>query len=156
MSSFGFALDAINDEFSRGNIKRIKKRNKTKIILTEKIYDYAVQIMGVKKYLLNFNQVPRQTELTEEGYKYLLITAELLGIGTHVAKEILRKNPDNYMAKSLLDMEDAKFLFRGAYQAALTPYKEVMKHNKIKSTYDAELDDLLKQKNDDSTRKSVL
>lgn len=148
--------ESINDEFSRGNIKRIKKRNKTKIILTEKIYDYAVQIMGVKKYLLNFNQVPRQTELTEEGYKYLLITAELLGIGTHVAKEILRKNPDNYMAKSLLDMEDAKFLFRGAYQAALTPYKEVMKHNKIKSTYDAELDDLLKQKNDDSTRKSVL
>ena len=112
--------------------------------------------MGVKKYLLNFNQVPRQTELTQEGYKYLLIMAELLGIGTQVAKEILRKNPDNYMAKSLLDMEDAKFLFRGAYQAALTPYKEVMKHNKIKSSYDAELDDLLKQKEEVTERKSVL
>ena len=148
--------ESINDEFSRGNIKRIKKVKKTEIVLTKTIYDYAVQIMGVKKYLLNFNQVPRQTELTQEGYKYLLIMAELLGIGTQVAKEILRKNPDNYMAKSLLDMEDAKFLFRGAYQAALTPYKEVMKHNKIKSSYDAELDDLLKQKEEVTERKSVL
>ncbi|MDE6141775.1 MAG: DUF2207 domain-containing protein, partial [Bacilli bacterium] len=110
--------ESINDEYSKGNIKRIKKVKQVHLVLQDSIIEDGIKILGVKKYLLNFNQVPRKTELTSEGYKYLLIMAELLGIGDLVGKEILRKNPDNAMAKTLLDIQKVKYIYKNMYSAA--------------------------------------
>ena len=61
----------------------------------------ANELMGLKKYLLNFNQVPRRSELTPKLYENLLIVACLLGLSNSLSKEILRKNKDNKLAKIL-------------------------------------------------------
>lgn len=115
--------EIINIELEKGNIKK----NKKSLVLSEKILNEAKLIQGLKKYLLNFNQVPRQTELTKERYKYLLIVAELLGIGGFVAKEILRKNSDNEMAKILLDFQTVKNIYKGIYSIASLTYKQKSK-----------------------------
>lgn len=149
--------ETISDEFSRGNIKKIKKFSKVQLVLTDKLIDEANKIQGLKRYLLNFNQVPRQTELTEQGYRYLLICAELLGIGYEVAKEILRKNPDNALAKQLLELSQARYIYKSLYQTALVPYKQVAKSKKLKLAYDPEFDTLLNNRNTGSeTRTSRL
>lgn len=141
--------ESISDEFARGNIKKIKKMGKVRLVIQDKLIDEANRIQGLKRYLLNFNQVPRQTELTEQGYKYLLINAELLGIGAEVAKEILRKSPDNQMAKQLLEIEQCRYIFKSVYQTALTPYKQVVKNKKMSLAYDTEMDNLVTKKTEE-------
>lgn len=141
--------ESISDEFARGHIKKIKKMGKVKLVLQQKLIEEANHIQGLKRYLLNFNQVPRQTELTEEGYKYLLINAELLGIGEEVAKEILRKSPDNQMAKQLLEVEQCRYIFKSVYQTALTPYKQVAKNKKISLAYDPEFENLVTKRTEE-------
>lgn len=148
--------ESINDEYSKGNIKRIKKVKQVRLILQDSIIEDGIKILGVKKYLLNFNQVPRKTELTSEGYKYLLIMAELLGIGELVGKEILRKNPDNAMAKTLMDLQKVKYIYKNMYSAALAPYKQVVKSKKINAVFDPELDQLVSQVQDAPQRQSKL
>lgn len=128
--------ETINDEFSKGNIKRVKKMKKIYLVLQDNIINDAIKILGLKKYLLNFNQVPRQTELTNENYKYLLILAELFGIGDLVGKEILRKNPDNLMAKILMDLQQVKHIYKNMYSVALNPYKQSVKGKKINTVFD--------------------
>ena len=143
--------ESISDEYSRGNIKKVKKMGKTRLVLQDKLIEEANHIQGLKRYLLNFNQVPRQSELTEEGYKYLLISAELLGIGEEVAKEILRKNPENQMAKQLLDVEQCRGIFKGIYQTALTPYKQVVKNKKMSLSFDPEFENLVTKRKEEET-----
>ena len=138
--------EAISDEYAKGNIKKTQQLGQTKIVLNEKMVEEANKIQGLKRYLLNFNQVPRQTELTEQGYKYILVAAELLGIGIDVAKEILRKNPDNIMAKQLLEVEQARSIFKGVYETALTPYKQTVKNKSLNLAYDPNFDALVQQK----------
>ena len=121
------ASNVINADIGINNIKRVEKLGKMHLELQEGLLDEAEKLLGLKKYLLNFNQVPRDTELTESTYKYLLIYAELFGIGEQVAKEILRKNPDNAMARKLLDLEDVRFLYRNFYIKAYEPYKQIKK-----------------------------
>ena len=140
--------ESINDEYAKGNIKKVTQLGNTKIVLSEKIVEEANKIQGLKRYLLNFNQVPRQTELTEQGYKYLLVAAELLGIGHDVAKEILRKNPDNIMAKQLLEVEQARSIFKNVYETALTPYKQRVKNKNLNLAYDQNFDKLVQQRNE--------
>lgn len=137
--------ESINEEYSRGNIKRVKKMKKVHLILQDSIVEEGIKILGVKRYLLNFNQVPRQTELTSEGYKYLLILAELLGIGELVAKEILRKNPDNVMAQTLMNLQKVKYIYKNMYSSALGPYKQVVKSKKINAVFDPEMDKIVNQ-----------
>lgn len=137
--------ESINDEYSKGNIKRVKKMKKVHLILEDSIIEDGIKILGLKKYLLNFNQVPRQTELTSEGYKYLLVIAELLGIGELVGKEILRKNPDNAMAQTLMNLQKVKYIYKNMYSAALAPYKQVVKGKKINAVYDPEMDKIVNQ-----------
>ena len=55
--------------------------NKDITVLGDAIINYGNEIQGLKKYLLNFNQVPRKTELNEDLYQNLLVCAVLLGIG---------------------------------------------------------------------------
>ena len=148
--------ESINDEYSKGNIKRIKKVKQVHLILQDNIIEDGIKILGVKKYLLNFNQVPRQTELTSEGYKYLLIMAELLGIGELVGKEILRKNPDNVMAKTLMDLLKVKYIYKNMYSAALAPYKQVVKNKKMNVAFDPEMDQLVSQVQESAQRQSKL
>lgn len=148
--------EVINEEFSRGHIKRNCRRKTVNLILGEEIVDMGEKLQGLKKYLLHFNQVPRQTQLNEEGYMYLLVCAELLGIGTEVAKEILRKNPDNLMAKQLLSLESVKHIYRLIYQSALIPYKQVVKKKSVISSYDEEMEKLIKQTPHEEERKSKL
>lgn len=143
--------DTINNELSRGNIKRVKKLKKYEYVLQENIVDDAVRLAGLKKYLLHFNQVPRQTQLTNEGYKYLLILAELLGIGEQVSKEILRKNPDNAMAKKLSDLQSLKHIYKNVYATALGPYKQVVKDRNDITSYDPELEKII-TKDDEATK----
>ena len=141
--------ESISDEYARGNIKKIKKMGKVRLVIQDKLIEEANHIQGLKRYLLNFNQVPRQTELTEQGYKYLLINAELLGIGAEVAKEILRKSPDNQMAKQLLEIEQCRYIFKNVYQTALIPYKQVVKNKKMSLAYDTEIDNLVSKKTEE-------
>ena len=125
MTWFNMGLsNVITDELNVNNIKRVNKMGKVRLELQDNLIDEATKLLGVKKYLLNFNQVPRETELTEGTYKYLLIYAEILGIGESVAKEILRKNPNNQYAQTLLDLEDVRYIYKNFYSKAHEHYKK--------------------------------
>ncbi|MCR4581339.1 MAG: DUF2207 domain-containing protein [Bacilli bacterium] len=123
--------NVITEEFVQGNIKRVNKMGKMHLELQEPIVNDATNLLGLKKYLLNFNQVPRETELTENTYKYMLIYAELFGIGELVAKEILRKNPNNVYAQKLLDLEKLRYIYKGFYYKAQELYKTINKNGLI-------------------------
>ena len=127
--NMGFA-NTLNDEINRGHIKKVKKFKKIIKVMDQSIEEDAVRILGLKKYLLNFNQVPRQSELTPEAYEYMLIIAELLGIGDAYAREILRKNPDNVMAQQLLDLESLNYIYKGVYNNAVGPYKQIVRNSR--------------------------
>ena len=140
--------NVITDEFVVGNVKRINKMGKMHLELQDGLINEATNLLGLKKYLLNFNQVPRENELTENTYKYLLIYAELFGIGDQVAKEILRKNPNNVLAKKLLDLERVRFLYRGFYNKAQDYYKQINKNGLTDiSTYNSQIDDIIETQN---------
>jgi len=121
--NMGFS-ESISDEMARNHITKTKRMNKDITVLGDAIINYGNEIQGLKKYLLNFNQVPRKTELNEDLYQNLLVCAVLLGIGDQVGREILRKSPDNELAKKLVEFEEYKTIYKGSYEAALTPYKE--------------------------------
>ncbi len=124
--------ETITDEINRGHITRGGKIGKTtKIIFSDVFVDYGNKILGMKKYLLNFNQVPRQSQLSEETYKLLLISAELLGIGKQVAEEILRKNSNNIYAKKLLEFQKIRPIFSEIYGLSLAEYRKTVKNNEI-------------------------
>ena len=120
--------NVLSNEGKKGGVKKITKMGKTTIELQENIISDGNKLLGLKKYLLHFNQVPRDTELTEGIYKFLLIYAELYGIGDMVAKEILRKNPDNIYAKELLELEKVRFIYRNFYNKASEEYKKINKN----------------------------
>lgn len=107
------------NEINKGTIKQQKKLNSLSLVMQKELIDEANNIQGLKKYLLHFNQVPRQTKLTENEYKYLLIVAELLGIGEQIGKEILRKSPDNVLAKILIGFENSKSIYHKIYDIAI-------------------------------------
>lgn len=116
---------SIKEEYLKRNIN-VKKN---KIILNKVIYDEAIKIQGLKKYLLNFNQVPRRTELTEEVYKYTLISSVLLRVDENLYKELLRKNPDNTGALMLEKFSKVKYIYNNIYSTCIEEYKKD-KHNK--------------------------
>ena len=121
--NMGFS-ESISDELARNHITKTKRMNKDITVLGDAIINYGNEIQGLKKYLLNFNQVPRKTELNEDLYQSLLVCAVLFGIGDQVGREILRKSPDNELAKKLVEFEEYKTIYKGVYEASLTPYKE--------------------------------
>lgn len=124
--------ETITDEINRGHATRGGKIGKTtKIVFNDVFVDYGTKILGMKKYLLNFNQVPRQTMLSEDTYKLLLICAEMLGIGKQVSEEILRKNPNNIYAKKLSEFQALKPIFHEVYGEALSAYRQTVKNNEI-------------------------
>lgn len=110
--------DVVRSELDNKNMYIKRKFSVDKVVLGKNLVKYVEEIYALKRYLLNFNQVPRKTELTEEGYKYLLIAGELLGIGEHLAKEIVRKNPDNVMAKKLLEFQSITFIYKTSFDVA--------------------------------------
>lgn len=116
---------SIKDEYLKRNIN-VKKN---KIYLNKIIYDEAERIQGFKKYLLNFNQVPRSTELTEEVYKYALISSILLRVDENLYKELLRKNPSNDGALMLEKFSKVKYIYNNIYSICIDEYKKD-KHNK--------------------------
>lgn len=116
---------SIKDEYTKRNIDL----KKNKIILNKVIFNEAEKIQGFKKYLLNFNQVPRHTELTEEVYKNSLIASVLLRVDENLYKELLRKNPDNAGALMLEKFSKVKYLYNNIYSICIDEYKKD-KHNK--------------------------
>ena len=141
--NMGFS-EAISDELARNHITKTKRLNKDITVLGDAIINYGNEIQGLKKYLLNFNQVPRKTELNEDLYQNLLVCAVLLGIGDQVGREILRKSPDNELAKKLVEFEEYKSIYAGVYEASLAPYKEqirrLRKQNKKNNAKNKEFD----------------
>lgn len=131
---------SIKEEYDKRNIIVKKKFGKTKIILNKIIYDEAVKIQGLKRYLLNFNQVPRKTELNEEVYKYLILMSIILGVDESFSREILRKNPDNIMATKLLEYEKIKSIYKNIYNQVTEEYRK-HKHKKEKNIYDPTIRD---------------
>lgn len=121
---------SIIEEYNKRNIN-IKGK---KILLNKVIYNDALNIQGLKRYLLNFNQVPRRTELTEEVYEYSLALSILLGVDDNLSQEILRKNPDNELAKKLQEFQKAKYLYKNIYSTSYEEYKKNKKH-KDKNVY---------------------
>lgn len=115
----------ITDEINKNNITKVKN----KYIMNDKIVSDANRILGLKKYMLNFNQVPRKNALTEETYKYLLISSEILGIGNVVGEEILRKNKDNILAKDVLLLEKIRYSYKKVFDISYNLYKN--SHKKI-------------------------
>ena len=120
--------NVLSNEGKKGGVKKVGKVGKNHIELEDTFIRDANNLQGLKKYLVNFNQVPRETELTESSYKFLLIYAELFGVGEMVAKEILRKNPDNIYAKCLLELEKVRFIYRNFYNKAYDEYKKINKN----------------------------
>lgn len=146
--NMGFS-ESISDEMARNHISKTKRMNKDITVLGDAIVNYGNEIQGLKKYLLNFNQVPRKTTLNETVYQNLLVCAVLFGVGEQVGREILRKSPDNELAKKLVEFEEYRNIYKGAYEAALTPYKEQIrrlrmqnKRNKNKD-YDASVEKII-------------
>lgn len=120
--------NVLSSEGKKGGVKKNVKLGKTTIELQESLIDDANRLLGLKKYLLNFNQVPRETELTEGSYKFLLMYAELFGIGDMVSKEILRKSPDNIYAAKLRELEKIRSIYRNFYNKAYEEYKKINKN----------------------------
>ena len=141
--NMGFS-ESISDELARNHITKTKRMSKDITVLGDAIINYGNEIQGLKKYLLNFNQVPRKTELNEDLYQSLLVCAVLLGIGEQVGREILRKSPDNELAKKLVEFEEYKSIYKGVYEASLAPYKEqirrLRRQNKKKNNNNKEFD----------------
>jgi hypothetical protein len=76
----------------------------------------------------------------------MLIYAELFGIGELVAKEILRKNPNNVYAQKLLDLEKLRYIYKGFYYKAQELYKTINKNGLTDiSTYNNQIEDILKK-----------
>ncbi|HOB25646.1 MAG TPA: DUF2207 domain-containing protein [Bacilli bacterium] len=140
------ASNVINDEIQSGGMTRINHKQ-SKLQINAKLVQEAEEIQGLKKYMLNFNQVPRTTELTENKYKYLLICSELLGIGDIVGKEILRKTPENIFAQQLVQLESLRYIYKNFYLKADQLYKTTVTDHKLSSVSNDELeiDRLLKQ-----------
>lgn len=122
---------AIKDEYIKRNIN-VKKN---KIILNKVIYDEAERIQGLKKYLLNFNQVPRKSELTEEVYKYTLISSVLLRVDENLYKELLRKNPNNDGALMLEKFSKVKYIYNNIYSISIEEFKKNRKNKRDKNRY---------------------
>ena len=102
----------IDAELSKETIRK-SKRN---LVIQEPLYHEAENILGLKRYLLHFNQVPRQVPLNENSYKSLLVCAVLFGVEEDVSKEILRKNKDNIFAAKLLEFSKMSDIYKGTYQ----------------------------------------
>ena len=102
----------IDAELSKGTIKK-SKRN---LVMQEQLYREGENILGLKRYLLHFNQVPRQVPLNQNSYKSLLVCAVLLGIEEDISKEILRKNSDNIFAAKLLEFSKMTDFYKGINQ----------------------------------------
>lgn len=117
--------NSIREEYIKRNINV----RKNKILLNKLIFDEAEKIQGLKKYLLNFNQVPRKTELTEDVYKYTLISSVLLRVDENLYKELLRKNPSNDSALMLEKFSKVKYIYNNIYSICIEEYKKD-KHNK--------------------------
>lgn len=130
--------ESIKSLYQQGYIKRIVKHHKVRLILKDEVRILANEIQGLKKYILHFNQVPRKTELTEQGYKYLLIIAMCLGVGSSFADEILRKNKDNEMALKLNILEKNRKLYKDVYKIAYDNFNEANKIKKIDRSFDIE------------------
>lgn len=122
---------AIKDEYLKRNVN-VKKN---KIYLNKVIYNEAENIQGFKKYLLNFNQVPRETELTEEIYKLSLVSSILLRVDENLYKELLRKNPNNAGALVLEKFSKVKYLYNNVYSIAIEEYKKDKKNKRDKNRY---------------------
>ena len=118
----------IKDEYISRNI-HVKGK---KIYLNKILYDEALQIEGLKKYLLNFNQVPRQTELTENIYKNLLISSVLLKVDENLYQEILRKNPDNTAGLLLKKFVNVKDIYSNIYSTSIEEFRKQKKKRNIK------------------------
>jgi hypothetical protein len=102
----------ISAEVSKETIKKYKRN----LVIQEPLYHEAENILGLKRYLLHFNQVPRQVPLTQNSYKSLLVCAVLLGIEEDISKEILRKNNDNIFAAKLLEFSKMTDYYKGINQ----------------------------------------
>lgn len=122
--------ESITSEYNKRNIN-IKGK---KILLNKIIYNEAVNIQGLKRYLLNFNQVPRRTELTEEVYRESLVLSILLGVDENLYQEILRKNPDNELAQKLQEFSKVKYIYKNLYSTVYEEYKK-NKKNRDKNVY---------------------
>lgn len=146
--------ESINNLCNSNGIKKAKKGKKLILTLEENAYNTAIEIAGIKKFLINFNQTKLDRPLDDYTYQYMILIAELFGIGEQVAKEILRKNPDDYYAKLLLNLELNKELYKSCYQSALEPYRKVVKNRK-RTGYNPELENILKQQEKQEERKSV-
>lgn len=120
----------VRDEYLKRNI--LLKRNK--MVMNKITEDDAFKVQGLKRYLLNFNQVPRQTELNEQVYKYLIICSILLGVDETLGKEILRKNPDNELAKQLIEYQKIKPIYQNIYSKTCIAFKKA-KYKKNKMLY---------------------
>lgn len=116
--------ESVQDEYNKQNIK-VKGK---KIVLNNNIYNEAVDIQGLKRYLLNFNQVPRKSELTEEVYRESLVLSILLGVDKNLYQEILRKNPDNELALALQEFSTVKYIYKNLYSSVYEEYKKYKKH----------------------------
>lgn len=120
----------VRDEYLKRNIVLKGK----KIVMNKITEDDAIKVQGLKRYLLNFNQVPRQTELNEQVYKYLIICSILLGVDETFGKEILRKNPDNELAKLLIEYQNIKPIYQNIYSKTSVAFKKA-KYKKDKKLY---------------------
>lgn len=122
--------ECIISEYNKRNIN-IKGK---KIFLNKIVYNEAVNIQGLKRYLLNFNQVPRRTELTEDIYRASLVLSILLGVDENLYQEILRKNPNNELALRLQEFSKVKYIYKNLYSCVYEEYKKNKKH-KDKNIY---------------------
>ncbi|MCH5166571.1 MAG: DUF2207 domain-containing protein [Erysipelotrichales bacterium] len=123
----------IKDEYDNGHIQ-IKG---SKIILNKEVFNEGVNIQGLKKYLLNFNQVPRKTELTEDVYKNLLTVSILLRVDENLYQEILRKSPDNINAKLLENFSKVKPIYNNIYSTVFEEFTH-KKHKRNLKIYNPE------------------
>lgn len=121
---------AIKCEYNENHIK-IKKK---KLIANSEVVENANKIMGLKKYLLNFNHVPRKSQLTISLYKNLLIASCLLGVSDSFSKEILRKNKDNDLAKLLSDFESSRDVLVSFYEIKSNTFSHFKDFNPVNTS----------------------
>lgn len=115
---------AIKCEYDEGNIKVSRKY----LVVNDKLVNLSNQIIGLKKYLLNYHQTQKDNEPTLDEFKNILICSCILGVSDALQQEILRKDNTNEFALSLHQFELLRDSLLPYYEIKCNLFPHIKKH----------------------------
>lgn len=116
--------------FTTATKKTIFGRKLTKYIATSKLRDEAIQIAGLKRYLLDYSLISEREPIEVKLFEEYLIYAQMMGIAKKVAKDFKDLYPDVIEASKFTSYD--YIIFVNTYSA-----RGISKANSAKSAAEA-------------------